>query len=41
MEFKNNVKIIEGAYDSKVFFDAVKGLEKEPEGGKRCRYYNY
>ena len=36
MEFKNNVKIIEGAYDSKVFFDAVKGLEKEPEGGKRC-----
>ncbi len=23
-------------YDSRQFFEAVKGLEKEPEGGKRC-----
>ena len=36
MPFKNPVKVIEGAYDPKVFFDAVKGLENEPEGGKRC-----
>lgn len=36
MPFKNPVKIVEGSYDSKEFFDAVKGLENEPEGGKRC-----
>lgn len=36
MSFKNPVKIIEGKYDSKSFFDAVRGLESEPEGGKRC-----
>ena len=36
MEFKNPVKIIEGVYNPKDFFSAVKGLEKEPEGGKRC-----
>ncbi len=36
MEFKNPVKIIDGDYNPKDFFDAVKGLEKEPEGGKRC-----
>ncbi len=36
MPFKNPVKIIEGSYDPKEFFDAVKGLENEPEGGKRC-----
>lgn len=36
MEFKNPVKIIEGVYNPKEFFDSVKGLEKEPEGGKRC-----
>lgn len=33
---KYPVKLIEGDWDSSVFFDAVKGLEKEPEGGKRC-----
>ena len=26
----------ESEYDPKVFFEAVKGLEKEPEGGARC-----
>ena len=36
MPFKNSVKIIEGSYDPQEFFDAVKGLENEPEGGKRC-----
>ncbi len=36
MEFKNPVKIIDGDYNPKDFFDAVKGLEREPEGGKRC-----
>lgn len=35
-ELSNPVKIIEGAYQPKDFFDAVKGLEKEPEGGRRC-----
>ncbi len=36
MNFKNPVKIIEGSYKPKEFFDAVKGLECEPEGGRRC-----
>ena len=36
MTFKNPVTVIEGAYDPNEFFDAVKGLENEPEGGKRC-----
>ena len=31
------VNLIKGAYDSEQWFDLVKGLEKEPEGGKRCR----
>ena len=36
MPFKNPVTVIEGSYEPKEFFDAVKGLESEPEGGKRC-----
>ena len=36
MVFKNPVDIIEGVYDPQMYFDAVKGLENEPEGGKRC-----
>ncbi len=36
MDFKNPVDIIEGVYDPQMYFDAVKGLENEPEGGKRC-----
>ncbi len=36
MEFKNPVKIIDSRYDPNEFFSAVKGLENEPEGGKRC-----
>ncbi|MFC1692402.1 epoxyqueuosine reductase QueH [Candidatus Latescibacterota bacterium] len=30
------VKLIEGLYDPPVFFDAVRGLEDEPENGTRC-----
>ena len=36
MEFKNPVIIVDSTYNPKEFFDAVKGLENEPEGGKRC-----
>lgn len=33
---KYPINLIEGKYEPKVFYDTVKGLEKEPEGGKRC-----
>ena len=33
---KNPVKLIEGKYEPEKFLQAVKGLEGEPEGGKRC-----
>ena len=33
---KSNVEFIEGEYDSKNWFDKVKGFELEPEKGKRC-----
>ena len=33
---KHPVTFLEGTYDPQTFFDAVKGLEQEPEGGKRC-----
>lgn len=36
MDFKNPVKIIESTYNPNDFYTVVKGLEKEPEGGKRC-----
>ena len=36
MNFKNPVKVVTCDYDSKKFYDAVKGLEDEPEGGARC-----
>lgn len=36
MNFKNEVKFIEGKFDPKEFYDCVKGLEKEKEGGERC-----
>lgn len=36
MNFKNQVQLIKGDYFPEIFFNAVKGLEKEPEGGKRC-----
>ena len=34
---KNPVTFIEGRYEPKEFFDRVRGLENEPEGGARCR----
>ncbi len=33
---KNRISFIEGDYDTKVFYDAVKGLEDCKEGGERC-----
>ena len=33
---KYEVKLLEGDYDPKVFLDMSKGLENEPERGKRC-----
>jgi len=36
MPFKNPVLVVDCDYDSKVFFDSVKGLEQCPEGGERC-----
>lgn len=30
------VEFVEGEFDDQRFYQAVKGLEKEPEGGKRC-----
>lgn len=34
--FASGVKCIDGGYDSKMFFEMSKGLEKEPEKGVRC-----
>ncbi len=36
MPFRNPVALIKGEYAEKLFREAVKGLENEPEGGKRC-----
>ena len=36
MPHKYPVTFVEGPYDKAVFFEAVKGLENEPEGGERC-----
>lgn len=33
---KNPITFVEGKYDPQTFFEKVKGLEKEPEGGARC-----
>ena len=37
MKSKNPIRLIRGDYLPEIFLDAVKGFEKEPEGGKRCR----
>ena len=34
--YDGDVSLAEGRYDIRDFLDAVKGLEKEPEGGLRC-----
>ncbi len=35
--YGDKIKIIDGRYKSVEFFEKVKGLEKEPEGGARCK----
>lgn len=36
VKYENKINIIDCNYDNMDFFNAVKGLENEPEGGKRC-----
>jgi len=36
MPFRHPVRLVEGTYDPERFYAAAKGLEKEPEGGRRC-----
>lgn len=36
MPLKNKVEFIEGRYEPREFYDAVKGYEEELEGGRRC-----
>ena len=33
---KNKVNVVSLGYDSKEYFDEIKGFESEKEGGKRC-----
>ncbi len=35
--YKHGVTFLEGEYDPERFFETVKGLENEKEGGKRCQ----
>lgn len=37
MPLENDVSFMEGEYNPKLFFDSVKGYEKAPEGGDRCK----
>lgn len=36
LPFGGEIGLIEGPYEPDVFLSAVKGLESEPEGGRRC-----
>lgn len=36
VSYPNPVRIMEGRYDSREFFDMARGLEDLPEGGDRC-----
>ena len=36
MTFLNPVEMLTGDYDPREFYEVIKGLEKEPEGGERC-----
>lgn len=36
IDSKDRIAYLEGPYEPKRFFSAVKGLEQEPEGGRRC-----
>ena len=35
-EFNKDIKIIPGNYNNNLYEEMIKGLENEPEGGKRC-----
>ena len=35
-EKRHGIRFLKGEYHPEVFYEAVKGLEQEPEGGKRC-----
>lgn len=35
-EFARNVVVCDGAYEPEKFYAIAKGLEKEPERGRRC-----
>ncbi|MCF0216350.1 MAG: epoxyqueuosine reductase QueH [Fibrobacteraceae bacterium] len=37
LKTKHPVTLIEGTYEPQRYYKQVKGLEQEPEGGKRCR----
>ena len=36
IDSKDRIAYLEGAYEPEAFYSAVKGLEEEPEGGRRC-----
>lgn len=36
-DYNTDISFAEGPYDPDAFYKSVKGLEDEPEGGKRCR----
>lgn len=36
IDSKDRIAYLEGPYEPALFYSAVKGFEKEPEGGKRC-----
>lgn len=36
MNFTHPVQLMKGEYRPETFYEAVRGLEKEPEGGRRC-----
>ena len=37
LKVKNNINIMDCDYDNELYMELTKGLEKEPERGKRCR----
>lgn len=32
----NSIELIQGDYHPEIYYNSIKGLEQEPEGGKRC-----
>ena len=36
IDSKDRIAYLEGPFEPELFYSAAKGLEKEPEGGKRC-----